>query len=444
MIPLMRPRPARLSEAVGALRAIEGSGIYSNFGPVNTRFEQDLTARLFDGVGGCMTVCNATIGLMLAIRFAMEGQSARRKYALMPSFTFAATAQAALWCGLTPLLCDIDPVTWAPDAAAEEQLLRQYSGQIAVVLPYATFGADLDLARYEAIQTRRNIPVVIDAAASLGTRSADGVGFGTGFSGVVVFSMHATKSFSTGEGGVVYSADPAVMERLRMMANFGFGQPRMATMPGLNGKLSEVGALLAQLRLEDYGDVIAARSSLMQRYRDNLPDLVFQGGASAPGGRAVQAHQFAPALLPRAMAPMRSEVQAALKAQGIGAAAYFSPHLAEQSYFAGNSKSGPLDVTANISSRILSLPLYDDMSLADVNQVTDCLSAVLRTLGQARPNEADRIEPGRVFSPATLPGRRQAASAAATSPWTGPPPGAVPQGAVSQGAAALAMHSHHA
>ncbi len=108
-IPLIRPRPPRLSEAADALRSIEDHGIFSNFGPVNTRFEEDLTERMFGGTGGCVTVCNATIGLMLAIRNATEGQKPRQRYALMPSFTFAATAQAALWCGLTPLLCDIDP-----------------------------------------------------------------------------------------------------------------------------------------------------------------------------------------------------------------------------------------------------------------------------------------------------------------------------------------------
>ena len=412
MIPLIRPNPPRLSEATTALRAIEDSGLFSNFGPVNTRFEQDLTDRLFGGVGGCMTVCNATIGLMLAIRHATEGQPGRRKYALMPSFTFAATAQAALWCGLTPLFCDIDPLTWALDAAAEEALLQRYRGQVAVVMPYATFGADIDLARYEAMQARRNIPVVVDAAASLGTRSADGIGFGTGFTGTVVYSMHATKSFATGEGGVVYSADPRTVERLRMMANFGFGQPRTATMPGLNGKLSEVGALLAQLRLDGYDGVVGARSTLRRRYRANLPELAFQGGDSPAIGHAVQAHQFAPALLPRSLAPLRAEVQAALQRQGIGIAAYFSPHLAEQSYFVGNSKMGALDVTEDVASRIISLPLYDDMTLAEVDRVTACLSAALRALRPLTLPVADEVEPNRLFTP----GWHKAAAGAGAGP----------------------------
>jgi dTDP-4-amino-4,6-dideoxygalactose transaminase len=123
MIPLIKPSPPRLSEAAAKLRQIENSGLFSNFGPVNTQFEDTLVARLFGGTGACLTVCNATIGLMLAVQQVSENRNSRQKYALMPSFTFAAAAQAALWCGLTPLFCDIDPTCWAASAEAEDELL---------------------------------------------------------------------------------------------------------------------------------------------------------------------------------------------------------------------------------------------------------------------------------------------------------------------------------
>ena len=102
-IPLVRPSPPQLSRAVMELQALEQSGIFSNYGPVNTRFEEEMLERFFGGEGACTTVCNATIGLMLAIKEAV-GEQPAGKFALMPCFTFAATAHAALWCGLTPLL----------------------------------------------------------------------------------------------------------------------------------------------------------------------------------------------------------------------------------------------------------------------------------------------------------------------------------------------------
>ena len=76
---------------------------------------------------------------MLAIKETV-GERPAGQFALMPSFTFAAAADAALWCGLTPLLYDIHPTNWAAEPAAESEMLTGYAGKIAVVMPYATFG----------------------------------------------------------------------------------------------------------------------------------------------------------------------------------------------------------------------------------------------------------------------------------------------------------------
>jgi dTDP-4-amino-4,6-dideoxygalactose transaminase len=220
-IPLVRPAPAKLSLAIPELEALEESGMFSNFGPVNTRFEQEMLQRFFGGEGACTTVCNATIGLMLAIKDAV-GDPPPGRFALMPGFTFAAAAHAALWCGLTPLLCDIDPTNWAADMEAESAMLDRYAGKIAIVMPYATFGYPIDLEPYTRLSNQLGVPVVVDAAASLGTSDAHGRGFGSGFAGSVVFSMHATKSFAVGEAGLIYSANPDRIARLRAMSNFGF------------------------------------------------------------------------------------------------------------------------------------------------------------------------------------------------------------------------------
>ena len=384
-VPLTRPEPPRLSEAGDALRQIEQSGWFSNYGPVNSRFETALLDRMFGGQGGCLTVCNATVGLMLAIRHAVgwpaasSGERGRRRYALMPSFTFAAAAQAALWCGLTPLFCDADPTDWAACAAAEAALLARHGADIAVVVPYATFGYDIDLGRYAAMTRRHGVPVVVDAAASLGTIQADGRGFGAGFPGSVVFSMHATKSFAVGEGGLIYSADRSALAELRTMANFGFGAPREATTIGLNGKLSEVAALLGERRLADYDRVMDHRAELVGQYRAALPELAFQ-----PAGPRRQAHQFASALLPPELGGAREAVRAGLQAEGVGSGAYFSPHVAEQAFFAANSLAGPLPVTAALAGRVISLPLFDSMTRDDVRLVVGALARQLDAAGRER------------------------------------------------------------
>lgn len=378
-VAFIRPNPPRLSEATDALRAIEDRRMFSNFGPVNAAFEQDVISRMFGGVGECMTTCNATIGLMLAIQQAIGRRPTRTQYALMPSFTFAAAAQAAMWCGLTPLFCDVDPATWAACPQQEERLLALYGADIAIVVPYATFGYEIDLDRYERLSTRYGVPVVVDAAASLGTTAADGRGFGAGFSGTVIFSMHATKAFSTGEAGLIYSGNVDRIRDLRQMCNFGFGQARSATMPGLNGKLSEIGALLCQERLNTFDDAMAHRADIMARYRDALPDLTFQ-----PPQAGRQAHQFGVALLPEGYAEDRSAFLAALGEAGIGHATYFSPHLAQQSYFAENAVFGALPVTDDVASRVVCLPMFDTMTASDRDEVIAVVRRALSSLAAGR------------------------------------------------------------
>jgi dTDP-4-amino-4,6-dideoxygalactose transaminase len=366
-IPFLRPQPARLSQLAAELAAIEESGIYSNYGPVNTRFEAALTEQLFGGLGGCVTVNNATIGLMTAIRQAAAPTQGGR-YALMPSFTFAATAHAALWAGLTPLLCDIDPETWNPSPKAEDELLNRYAGEIACIVPYSCFGNGLDLDRYTQLAKTHGVGIVVDAAASLGSLDDAGRGFGAGFPHAIVYSMHATKTFATAEAGVIHCGDPERLRTLRTMGNFGFGRLREATMPGLNSKLSEVGALLGLAKLEGFETVVQHRAALADAYRAQLPGFGFQRIV----GRRL-AYQFMPVLLPDSCPMSRSDVVAALTREGIGAAHYFSPHLAEQAYFAASCSSGDLSHTEAVAGRSISLPIADHMTSAEVTTVCEVL-----------------------------------------------------------------------
>ncbi len=380
-IPFLQPNPSRLSELGAELARIEESGVFSNYGPVNTRFEHALTASLFAGTGGCLTVCNATIGLMLAIRHAVDaaardaghpvhraGEAARRRYVIMPSFTFAATAHAALWCGLTPLLCDIDPDTWLPCAASEDALLARYEGQVAAIVPYATFGNCLDMDRYDRIAREHGVGIVVDAASSLGSLDAQGRGFGTGSRHSVVFSMHATKTFAVAEGGVIYNADPDALAAMRAMGNFGFTEPRVARLPGLNSKLGEVTALQALAKLAEFPSVVAHRVALARQYLHGLPGWTFQ---RMTGQR--HAYQFMPMLLPESYQGTRAGFLDEMRHHGIGASTYFSPHLAEQPYFRDACAMGDLRVTERVASRIIALPMSDALTCAHVTLVCELL-----------------------------------------------------------------------
>eukprot|EP01037_Dinobryon_pediforme_P018569 gene18569-18854_t len=347
--------PPRLSQLSDSLTRIEDSGLFSNYGPVNTELEQSFIDNMFGGTGACVTVCNATIGLMLALKHAKDQSSDdRRKYAILPSFTFAATAHAALWAGLTPVFCDVDEKTWLLDETKVETILKRLMPEVAVIMPYATFGNNIDLKNYDILSEKYNVPIVVDAAASLGSLNDDGSAFGVKSRHAIIYSMHATKSFSTGEAGLIYSENREIIDKLRVMGNFGFGQPRIATMAGLNSKLSEVGALLALEKLRGFENVVIHRAKLAKAYCDGLPDWTFQ---HLRGKRI--AHQFMPVMVPDNISAGPTSAAQYLAEYGVASARYFSPILSEHPYFQKVSMTTDLPASHMVSSRIISLPLSD-------------------------------------------------------------------------------------
>ena len=390
-LPLIAPNPPRLSEQLDALRRVEASGVFSNNGPEVRAFEAEVTAQLFGGHGASLAVANATLGLMIAIRDAGGMNPKPGTLAVMPALTFAATAQAAYWAGLTPLVVDIDPADWSAAAAAEERAIAEHGRRVGVLVPYATFGNAIDLDRYRWLAERHGVGVVIDAASSLGTVDAAGQGFGAREPFATVYSMHATKTFAVAEGGLIHSGDADRIARLRSMANFGFEGSRSATLPGINAKLPEVLAVMARAKLADIEAVCDARAALEATYREALGDFVLQ----APLGRR-RAMQFMPVLLPPHLAVRRDEIAAAMDAAGVGTGRYFSPHLGEQPWVRSVSIVEPTPVADRVAGALLSLPITDAMVPADAARAAAALVEACRVTGSARPYRDRR--------PRSLPG----------------------------------------
>ena len=377
--PFLVPNPVRLSEHVDQLRRIEASGWFSNYGPTNIEFETDVIRSLYAGSGHCVTVNNATIGLMLAIKHACEMRQTRStvvtrraKYAIMPAFTFPATGHAALWNGLTPLLCDVDPNTWLPDTQSILSLVTTYDDQVAVVVPNATFGNPLDVTWYEHLTEQTGIPVVVDAAASMGSYTHDGRHFGHGSSIPIVFSFHATKTFATAEGGLIYSAHADTIRELRRMGNFGFDEHRSTVLPGLNSKLSEIGALLCLEKLHEFPQVLQKRRRLAQLYATTLvPDLVTQ--YVSPNSPPFQFYPVA-VRVNAATPGCRDRLVQSAAANGLEVRTYFSPLLHQHPYFSKRSLCDNLDHSLSLAERTLSVPLHDHLSEEDVRVISEIVN----------------------------------------------------------------------
>lgn len=365
-IPFLKPLLVELSAYEPLIREIERTHIYSNFGPLNTRFETELLARFFTGQGALTTVNNATNGLMAALKLhALPG----KRHVIMPSWTFSATPLAAMWAGFTPYFVDIEPDAWMMDHAAVTAAIKALDGDVAAVVPYATFGNTIDLDFYAGLE-RDGLPVVVDAASSLGCFDGN-ANVGAGFPGLVVYSLHATKSFPVGEGGVIHSANTDLIAKLRSMLNFGFDQDRVSTLPGMNGKLPELFAGIGIATLQAFDTSAARRNAVARRYEEAFAEPAMrQQGWQLQVTRGSVVRQFFPVLTPPDKPA--ADISRYLDAHGIQTRQYFNPACHQQPAFAGFPRDA-LTHTEALGKRSLSLPLWTDLPLAEVDRIITLL-----------------------------------------------------------------------
>ena len=191
------------------MKEIDTSHIYTNYGPINQRFEETIMSSFFK-TGSCYNSSKRNV----RVNGGYSTKERRKgKYALMPSFTFPATALAAIWCGLEPYFIDISIDDWYMDKTVLLDKIEELKEEVAIVVPYATFGSWMNLEEYEELE-KKGIPVVVDAAPGFGLMNG-GMHYGQDFSGMIVYSFHATKPFGIGEGGLIYSKTKKIYNVLK-------------------------------------------------------------------------------------------------------------------------------------------------------------------------------------------------------------------------------------
>lgn len=233
----------------------------TNAGRYVQEFEERSAALI--GVEHCVAMCNATVGLEIAIRaLGMKGE------VIVPSFTFVATAHALQWQEITPIFCDIDPRTHNLDPARVEELITpRTTGIIGVHL----WGRPCDIEALSDIARRHGLKLLFDSAHAFGC-SYKGRMIG-GFGDAEVFSFHATKFLNSLEGGAVATNDAELAKKLRLMKNFGFTAYDRADYIGVNGKMNEISAAMGLTNLESMGDFVELNRSHYKQYQGELSGL---------------------------------------------------------------------------------------------------------------------------------------------------------------------------
>lgn len=257
------------------------------------------------------------------------------------------------------------------DQKAVMEAVDRLGSQVAIVMPSATFGLHQDMQLFNALVSE-GVPVVLDAAPGLGSVNAVRH-LGEGFRGLVVFSMHATKPFCIGEGGLVYSADQRLIRRIRQRGNFGFVAPNESTLQGMNSKLSEISAAVALATLSQFGQKLANRRTVHQWYLEDMKyhDVFARGWRVQAGSESVP-QQFMSVLTPSWLT--NREAVRHLAKEGIESRTYFSPACHQQDIFKQCDHT-TLFVTEGLAERVVSLPLWEMLPKEAVTRVVTALIA---------------------------------------------------------------------
>jgi dTDP-4-amino-4,6-dideoxygalactose transaminase len=341
---------------------------FTNHGECVRELEAQLAAYL--GVQHCIAVCNATVGLEIAIRaLAMQGE------VIVPSLTFVATAHALQWQRIAPVFCDVDPATHTLDPAQVERLVTpRTSGILAVHL----WGRPCPIEALQEVADRHGLQLLFDAAHAFGC-SHRGRMIGN-FGRAEVFSFHATKFFNSFEGGAITTNDGALAQQIRLMTNFGFAGYDNVVHVGTNGKMTEVAAAmgLASLRaLDEFVATNGAHHHAYRRRRERLPGMRLLGfDAAERNNYQYVVVEYSAA----AQGPTRDELVDLLWAENVMARKYFWPgcHRMEPYRTLYPGAGARLPDTEAIAERLLILPTGTGVDAQDIERLCDLLELMLR------------------------------------------------------------------
>ncbi|MBO4742693.1 MAG: DegT/DnrJ/EryC1/StrS family aminotransferase [Bacteroidales bacterium] len=272
-------------------------------------------------------------------------------------FTFVSTVHAIVRLGFEPVFCDVLECDGTMDPAALERLMGH---DVGAILPVHVYGNVCDVDAIGDIARRWHVPVVYDAAHAFGVnyRGKSVVQYGD----ASVLSFHATKVFSTVEGGAVCCGEGPMVQALKDERNFGIRDEQVCAAPGGNGKMNELQAAMGICNLRHFPEALAKRRALAELYMTRLDGSVsfFTQRDGADGNCS-----YMPVLLESAR--RRDALADALDREGIHARKYFWPLACDALCY----KQLPADVPVarNLSERVLALPLYEELKEEEVERI---------------------------------------------------------------------------
>lgn len=351
-----------LEEYIDEIRSIWDSHILTNMGPKHNELKDELKEYLrADNI-------DLLVNGHMALELSMQALKLKGEVITTP-LTFASTTHAIVRNGLKPVFCDVNSDDFTIDCSKIEELITD---RTCAIVPVHVYGNICNVEEIQRIADKYGLVVLYDSCHAFGEeykgRSISQYG------DVNCFSFHATKVFNTIEGGAVTYRDGLqdFGERLYNLKNFGIHGPERVEAIGANAKMNEFAAAMGICNLRHVDDYIAARKIVYERYRNNLEQ--------APGIRLSPVnpdvtrfnYSYFPIVIDETVfGKSRNEVFDALAAQDIHARKYFYPTVNMFECYRDQYDAGQTPVALGISKRVLTLPLYADLPLEEVDRICD-------------------------------------------------------------------------
>ena len=369
-INVTKPYLPDLDELQPLLQEIWDNKILTNAGPLHNRFENELAS--FLGVRDITLFSNATVALVTVLQaMRLTGE------VITTPFSFLATSNALAWNSLTPVFVDVEKSSLNIDPSKIEEAITP---ETSAILAVHCYGAPCNFELIQNIADRHGLKVIYDAAHAFGVKDAMG-GSVLKHGDASIVSTHATKVLNTFEGGFVVSDDDDLKSRLQQLRNFGIVSQNDFIEPGINGKLSEVHAALGIVQLRHFAEVVRLRSVIDRNYRLGLRDVSGLTCLSFPEDFQ---HNFSyfPVLVRSRGDLTRDSLCEFLEAEGVFARKYFYPLISDMPAYKNleTARNDRLTVARDAADSILCLPIYPDLTGAEVDRVIRLIISFMKQI----------------------------------------------------------------
>ncbi len=359
-----RPTLPNLDEFTKYLSEIWESKRLTNMGEFHRRLESELAD--FLGVKYLSLFANGTLALIAALQvLRISGE------VITTPYSFVATTHAIKWNGIKPVFCDIEKETCNINPAKIEALITP---KTTAILPVHIYGMPCKTDEIQEIADIYGLKVIYDAAHAFAVKINDTSVLN--FGDLSVLSFHATKIFNTFEGGAIISHDEKTKRRIDFLRNFGFANETTVITHGINAKMNEMQAALGLLQLKDVEKNIEKRKKIDALYREKFSEIDGIEFLAIPKNVKPNYGYFPIFIDEKAYGKSRDELYFHLKENNIFARRYFYPLISDFAPYRELESAARenLPVATEMASRVISLPIYADLTLNDAEKIISLIA----------------------------------------------------------------------